>query len=136
MGAAARNRAATADLRNHARMSALTPLGRWKEHPPARCPFVDVESDVSLDGGHPAPIITTKGIAMRLNTLLLCAFVMLHVPLASAQSKPDPLFGEDPHARAVLDCHADYARRFARALTPVKGTPTEVATAAYASCAG
>lgn len=72
---------------------------------------------------------------MRLNTLLLCAFVMLHVPLALAQSKPDPLFGDDPHAKAVLDCHADYARRFAKTLTPLKGTPTEVATAAYAGCA-
>ena len=37
---------------------------------------------------------------MRLNTLLLCAFVMLHAPLASAQSKPDPLFEpEAPHGR-------------------------------------
>ncbi|HEY1035721.1 MAG TPA: hypothetical protein VGE09_12140 [Pseudoxanthomonas sp.] len=73
---------------------------------------------------------------MRLNTLMLCAFVTLQIPSVHAQSKPDPLFGDDPHAKAVLDCHADYARRFARSLTPVKGTPTEVATAAYAGCSG
>jgi len=73
---------------------------------------------------------------MRLNALTAIASLMACVPLAQAEAPSDPLFGDDPHAKAVLDCHADYARRFAKALTPVKGTPTEVATAAYAACIG
>ena len=76
---------------------------------------------------------------MRLNALILAGIAALVAFSTSAQTNghaaPDPMFGEDPHAKAVLDCHADYAKRFARALTPVKGTPTEVATAAYAHCA-
>ena len=71
---------------------------------------------------------------MRLNALTAVVSLMAFVPLAHAEAPADPLFGDDPHAKAVLDCHADYARRFAEALTPVKGTPTEVATAAYAAC--
>lgn len=73
---------------------------------------------------------------MRLTALATFVSLMALVPLAHAETPPDPMFGDDPHAKAVLDCHADYARRFARALTPVKGTPTEVATAAYAACIG
>lgn len=73
---------------------------------------------------------------MRLNALVLAATMAIAAVPAEVHAAPDPLFGDDPHAKAVLDCHADYARRFTNALTPVKGTPTEVATAAYASCAG
>lgn len=53
---------------------------------------------------------------------------------AHAQQTPDPLFGADPHAKAVLDCHADYAVSYERAITGPKATPTEIATAAYAHC--
>ena len=71
---------------------------------------------------------------MRLNALTAIVSLMACVPTVHAATPADPLFGDDPHAQAVLDCHTDYARRFAKALTPVKGTPTEVATAAYAAC--
>ena len=53
---------------------------------------------------------------------------------AHAQQAPDPLFGDDPYAKAVLDCHADCATRYATAMTGTRVTPTEIATAAYAHC--
>lgn len=73
---------------------------------------------------------------MRLNALIVGISLAAVAPLAFAQSAPDPLFGNDPHAKAVLDCHADYARRFSKALMKPQATPTEVATAAYAHCIG
>jgi hypothetical protein len=73
---------------------------------------------------------------MRLSTFFAIAILSTTTSLAQAQSSPDPLYGNDPHAKAVLDCHADYAKRYAKAITSVKATPTEVATAAYAYCAG
>lgn len=73
---------------------------------------------------------------MRLNALVVAISLAAVAPLTFAQSEPDPLFGNDPHAKAVLDCHADYARRFSKALIKPQATPTEVATAAYAHCIG
>ena len=77
---------------------------------------------------------------MHLKTFLFSAAfasALLTAPTtARAGETADPLFGDDAQARAVLDCHAGYARRFAAALTDVKATPTEIATAAYAHCIG
>lgn len=75
---------------------------------------------------------------MRLNAFVAAfAFSLVAAaPVSHAQSASDPVFGNDPHAKAVLDCHADYARRFAKALVKTQATPTEVATAAYAHCIG
>ena len=73
---------------------------------------------------------------MRLNALVVAISIAVAAPVAHAQFAPDPLFGNDSHAKEVLDCHADYARRFAKALVKTQATPTEVATAAYAHCIG
>lgn len=78
----------------------------------------------------------SQGVVMRFNVLIVAISIAAVAPLTFAQSAPDPLFGNDPHAKAVLDCHADYARRFSRALIKPHATPTEVATAAYAHCIG
>ena len=75
-----------------------------------------------------------KEIAMRLSSLVIAAAFVSFAGAAHAQQAPDPLFGDDPHAKAVLDCHADYATRYARVMTGPKATPTEMATAAYAHC--
>ena len=61
--------------------------------------------------------------------------LLVAAPLVHAQSS-DPLYGEDAHAKAVLACHADYAKRYAVAATSLRATATEVATAAQAACAG
>lgn len=68
----------------------------------------------------------------RWGTAVLLAAV---APFSQAAS-PDPFYGEDAHAQAVLDCHADYARRWSGAMTAQRATATEVATAAQAACAG
>lgn len=73
---------------------------------------------------------------MRLSALAVVLFAAAAVLPAAAHAAPDPLFGDDPHAKAVLDCHANYARRFATATVKAPVTPTEVATAAYAHCIG
>lgn len=71
---------------------------------------------------------------MRLNALVVAFALAAVAPVTQAETSPDPLFGNDPHAKAVLDCHADYASRFAKAVVKTQATPTEVATAAYAHC--
>lgn len=71
---------------------------------------------------------------MRLSSLVIVAAFAASAGTAHAQQAPDPLFGDDLHAKAVLDCHADYATRYARAMTGSRATPTEMATAAYAHC--
>lgn len=73
---------------------------------------------------------------MRLNALVTALAVAASAPAAHAQSTPDPLFENDAHAKAALECHADYVRRFAKAPVKPQATPTEVATAAYAYCIG
>ena len=73
---------------------------------------------------------------MRLNALVISFALAAAAPVTQAETPPDPLFGNDPHAKAVLDCHADYASRFAKAVVKTQATPTEVATAAYAHCIG
>lgn len=72
---------------------------------------------------------------MQLKAFVSAAILVSLSTLAQAQAASDPLFGDDPHARAVLDCHANYALRYAGAINGVRATPTEVATAAYAHCA-
>src|SRR5690606_34184679 len=75
-----------------------------------------------------------KEIAMRLSSLVIAAALVASAGAAHAQQAPDPLFGDDPNANAVLDCHAAYAIRYARAIIGTRATPTEIATAAYAHC--
>lgn len=70
---------------------------------------------------------------MRLNALVVAFALAAAAPVTQAETSPDPLFGNDPHAKAVLDCHADYASRFAKAVVKTQATPTEVATAASAT---
>lgn len=61
--------------------------------------------------------------------------LLVAAPLVHAESS-DPVYGEDAQVKAVLACHADYARRYAAAATSLRATVTEVATAAQAACAG
>jgi hypothetical protein len=69
---------------------------------------------------------------MRLDALTITLVLSLASSMVHAQQAPDPLFGSDPYAKAVLDCHSDYATRYATAMTGTRATPTEIATAAYA----
>ncbi len=71
---------------------------------------------------------------MRLINLAAVTALLVTPLSAIADSAPDPLFGTDPHAKAVLDCHSSYATRYAKAITGTRATPTEIATAAYAHC--
>lgn len=73
---------------------------------------------------------------MRLGSLVISVALVASASAAHAEQAPDPLFGDNAHAKAVLDCHADYASRFSKAITSVNATPTEIATAAYAHCIG
>ena len=73
---------------------------------------------------------------MRLSSLAVVLSLSAFAPMSHAQTTSDPLFGDNPHARAVLGCHADYARRFAKALVKTQATPTEIATASHAHCIG
>ncbi len=73
---------------------------------------------------------------MRLDVFVISTALALAPSMTAAEPASDPMFGNDPHAKAVLDCHAGYAHRFAAALTSTRATPTEIATAAYAHCIG
>ena len=73
---------------------------------------------------------------MRLKALAVAFALVSASSSAHAQSAPDPLFGDSPHAKAVLDCQSNYALRFAKAMVRTQATPTEIATAAYAHCIG
>ena len=72
---------------------------------------------------------------MTLRNIVLGAVVALAAPCALAAPASDPLYGEDAQALALLQCQADYAQRYAKAVTAQRATATEVATAAHASCA-
>ena len=73
---------------------------------------------------------------MVLKHWMLGVALVASAPWALADAAADPLYGDDPQARAVLDCQADYARRYAGAVTRQRATATEVATAAHAKCIG
>ena len=72
---------------------------------------------------------------MRLKYAVLGVVLSLAAPCAMAAPASDPLYGEDAQALALLQCQADYAQRYAKAVTAQRATATEVATAAHASCA-
>ncbi len=71
---------------------------------------------------------------MVLKHWMLGVVLVASAPWALADAAVDPLYGDDPQARAVLDCQADYARRYAGAVTSQRATATEVAIAAHAGC--
>ncbi|KRG55752.1 hypothetical protein ABB25_11595 [Stenotrophomonas koreensis] len=71
---------------------------------------------------------------MLLKHWMLGVALVASAPWALADVAVDPLYGDDPQARAVLDCQADYARRYAGAVTSQRATATEVAIAAHAGC--
>lgn len=73
---------------------------------------------------------------MTLKYGMLGVVLLMATPFAVASTAPDPFYGDDVQARAVLDCQADYAQRYAKAATAQRATATEVATAAHAKCAG
>lgn len=73
---------------------------------------------------------------MRLHAAVVAAVLVSPLAGATAAPAPDPLYGNDAQARAVLDCHASYARRMATALVDTQITATEIATAAHAHCIG
>lgn len=43
---------------------------------------------------------------MRLTALATFVSLMALVPLAHAETPPDPMFGDDPHAKAMPTTHA------------------------------
>lgn len=71
---------------------------------------------------------------MRLTQWSGVAVLLACMPLAQA-SEVDAVYGADPQANAVLACHADYAKRYASAMTAQRATASEVAVAAQAKCA-
>ena len=96
------------------------------------CTTPPFRAAVRLNSGVSA--INSQEALMRLINLAAVTALLVTPLSAIADSAPDPLFGTDPHAKAVLDCHSSYATRYAKAITGTRATPTEIATAAYAHC--